>query len=324
MSFHGIVAHIEHDEAVITTMQRRKKINPLVVIRIFQKYQHNPDLFEELKNQISDDRDYYDLVDLIDALPLSYHTNIMNIIRSTRITNHSPYATQIMADIDNTTIENYCIAPVQYQNKAIVPGIMTLLKYFSRGKTTVSFISARPRIIERKSIQIINNLVSKQLRFTFLTGEIHHMIKYGMGRGMFSDQVVESSYIDMAQKKYTNYLALKQVFPYCRFIFLGDDTQGDPYLADMLTNSSPHNFAAIRMIAGRKLPTYILQNPRIYFHTSYFALIHVLISIGLINHTEILPMLQFEMDNQYNPMMYLCQNQVAKDMHYYKLIVNSK
>lgn len=324
MSFHGVVAHIEHDEAVITNMQRNRRVNPLVIMRIFYKYRYNPDLLEELKNQISDDRDYHDLIKLIDGLPQPYQTNVMDIIRTARIMENSPYGTQIIADIDNTTIENHCIGPVQYQDKYLVPGIMSILKYFSRGKTTVNFISVRPRIMERQSIHIINNLVSKQLRFTFLTGEIGHLIKYGIGCCMFCNDLKESSYYDMAVKKYNNYLALKKLFPHCRFIFLGDDTQGDVYFADMLTKTNINNFAAIRIISGRKLPDNVRENERIYFHTSYFALIHRWINEGLIDGDEIIPLVHFEMENQYNPTNYRCKSQVSKDLYYYKLIVNNK
>jgi len=321
MSFYGPIAHIDNDECIITDMQRHKRINPIIILNIFSKYQNTPELMEELKNKISDERDYFDIVDLVLKMELNYRNKILSLFQNNQLPYESAYATKIMADIDNTTLENSCIAPIVYKDKDIIPGIQTILKYFSQGKTTVSFISARPRQLERNSINTINNLISKQLRFSFLTGDIKSIGKWTIGKITFSKSIEEWSYTDMATKKFQNYLALKELYPHCRFIFLGDDTQGDAYFARMVVQHDPRNFAAIRIIAKRELPEYLFNHSKIYYHSSYFELIHRMILLGLIDKDIISPILEFEWSQQYHSYSYQ-QEQVNIDTYYVNLIQN--
>lgn len=317
----NIYEDIKQHEQIITTMQKKKMLMPIIIYNIFNNYRGNSDYLEELKNRISDERDYFDLINLLNNIPYNYSLMIKDIFNSTPISISSPYYTKMLVDIDNTTIENSAVARVQYQDRYIIPGIRSILKYFSNGKTTVDFISARPKIVERTSINMVNKLLSNDLRFSFLTGDIKALVKYIDGKITLSKTKLNNSYYHMAIKKYQNYLELKQIYPHCRFIFMGDDTQGDYYFAKMLVDNNQLNFGIIRQIADTIIQDDIKYHPRIFFHTSYFELIYKLILHGLINKEQIKQLLSSEVLYHYKWFNYIDKSQVAKDQYYYNIIM---
>lgn len=310
----------QHAEKIITNMQR-SVINSVLTQQIFSQF-IGEDL-EELKNRISDDRDYYDLVNLFGRISEPYRSMIINHFNSNYIPPNSIYATKIFSDIDNTTIENKTFAPVLYKDKDVVPGIRSILKYFSKCRTAVGFISARPKILERSSIDTVDRMFTKQLRFSFHTGDVSSITQYIIGKATLSESAVTNSYIQMAHAKYNNYLNLREIYPHCRFIFLGDDTQGDFYFAKLLVDHDPNNMAFIRQAVGTLIQPDIFYHPRIWFHTSYFELIYTLINDLIVDRTEISKLLQFEMLYQYDSLNYNSAEQIAKDKYYYNLIMGT-
>ncbi len=308
-------------ENIITNMQKTV-VNPLAVQQIFEKFT-GEDL-EEIKNKISDERDYYDLVDLFSRLSEPYRSTILTQFQTNIIPYNSVYSTKILADIDNTTIENKSFAPVYYKDKDIVPGVRSILKYFSNCKTTVGFISARPKLLERCSIHAVNRLLSGELRFSFHTGDMKSLSRYVVGTAISSSTQINTSYLEMAKTKFNNYLALVEIYPLCKFVFLGDDTQGDYYFAKMLVDHNPNNIAFIRQAVGTQIQYDILYHPRIWFHNSYFELIHRLISRQAIDSNKMRRLLHYEMTYQYDIKEYASRQQVAKDKYYYDLIMDNQ
>jgi hypothetical protein len=223
----------------------------------------------------------------------------------------------MMVDIDNTTLENATVAPITYANKELIPGLTGLLRYFSsHGATSIAFLSARPRLIERFSIDTVNRMLSSRLRFSFLTGTIEPIVDYVKGRVTGRSEYLERSYQKMADEKFNNYLQLKELYPSNRFVFLGDDTQGDPYLAYRLANQSEENWAAIRRVTNRPLPSEVLAHPRIFWHSSYFELAWTLVNAGLADPQRLVPLLLSEryQRDRYHP------GQVARDSRYLNLL----
>lgn len=273
---------IHTDEQLITMFQRLHLVAlPFVskkIFDIFNKYNQDCERLEELKNIVSNERDYFDLIDLVNQISDPYQSQIRQLFLNCRISNSSKYYYKLLVDIDNTTIENKSIAPISYQNHQIIPGLLGILRYFSgNGISTINFLSARPKIIENQSIHTINRKLSQDLRFSFLTGTLRPIINYTIGKIYKNLDKIEKSYYQMASEKFNNYLSLRELYPHCQFIFIGDDTQGDPYLAYQIVESDSLAWTAIRRVINKKLPMEIINHPRIYFHQSYFQLADILV-----------------------------------------------
>ena len=311
------------DENMITRYQKLHLVSIFSknIYNIFKNY--DGDQLEELKNSISNERDYYDLIDLINKMKPVYVQKLRGLFLNNKIEQSSPYYTKLLVDIDNTTIENQSIAPITYQNRMIIPGLTSLLKYYSgNGKSTVNFLSARPKLIENQSILLINHKLAKDIRFSFLTGTFKPIIKYTVGKLLNKKDEIQQSYLKMAYEKFNNYLELKLLYPNCQFVFFGDDSQGDPYLADKITNHNEKSWAAIRIVSDNYLPNEIKLNNRIIFHKSYYELAYRLIILGLANSLLACFILQ-EYQSTYQSTNYSVQ-QVEYDLHYIKQLYSIK
>lgn len=324
-----IQRELNNDERRITRYQRlhiiRYKSKKLV--KILRKYVNNSDVLEELKNLIADERDYFDFVDLIHSMKEPYRTQILKIFKSvTPIEKSSPYRHKMLVDIDNTTIENSDIAPIYYRDKDIVPGLAPVLLYFTgNGRSTTTFLSARPKSIELLSIRSIEKKISEDLRYSILTGTIKPICVYLKGK--IQDKItddeseIERSYQLMADEKYANFLELSKIFPHCRYIFMGDDTQGDPYLAHRLAETRDENgkrvcaWTAIRTVADKKLPSEIKNCKKILFHRSYYELMYRLIKKGYADCDNLLTLIEKDYRDNYDTDNY-DQDQVLYDKKY--------
>ena len=312
----------ERDDRVITRFQKMRLVgHPHIdrqILEIFYKYAGNSEQLERLKNLISNERDYHDLVDLVARMSLPYRQLLKELYWNTPVNQSSIYAIKMMVDIDNTTLENSTTGPITYVNRELIPGITSLLRYFSGdGETSVTFLSARPALIERQSIDMINSMLSSKLSFSFSTGTVNPILYYIKGK--FNGDL-ETSYLKMAEEKFSNYLQLKELYPMNRFIFLGDDTQGDPYIAYKLANHSGSNWTAIRRVTGRQFPVEITSHQRIYWHSSYYELAWILLQNGLATREPLVSMLSNEYQSTYQAHLYH-QGQVSRDHYYIKMLI---
>jgi len=226
---------------------------------------------EAVKNKVSEEQnDYTDLVDIIEMLPVK--DRIYKFFMQTTIPSSilPLYGTKVISDIDNTAFESR-ISNVKFVDGKIVPGFKPMVKFFTRNfKTTPTFISARPKLIENATIkQKREKLKASGFdAFSVMSGNAGTVGKYILSHisKIASSEAIALS--KMAQEKFENYLKLKRCYPHCRFIFFGDDTQADEVVARMIVANNPNNFAYIRRVKNSSGAS-IIEN-RVLHHSSYF------------------------------------------------------
>ena len=274
-------------------------------------------LLEELKNRISDERDYNDMIDLLKDLSIDTKSFLYTLFRNNHIPDSSKYKIKVISDVDNTAIENRCVAPVMYVDKELIPGYQALLHVLSADTTTSSFISARPSFIENLSIDTLAEKLDRSLKFNFLNGNLIPIIEL-MASKVFRDKVgTRRAYTHMANKKFYKFNELFHVYPHCKFIFFGDDTQGDYKFAKLLVESVPESMAFIRVCNGTKIdPKY--HSEYIVYHKSYYEVIYTLVCMEIIN----IESLDFILKDYYEKYDYWSydQRQVNYDKYFISLL----
>lgn len=258
----------------ITNLKKRDKIDQNLLLRVFKYFADqkiglfSPSL-EELKNQISDS-----MVDLIDKLSFSNRQYLLNLFKSNPIPNYSDYQVKIISGIDNTLSENKHTTTCRYRDQELVPGFQILLTMLSRNRTTITFISARPRFLTSDSM---NNLIRKlNVRVSFLSGDLYPFIKLILGRLCRFQHEINCSYRLMAKTKINHFKKLVKIYPHCRFVFFGDDTEGDYIFAKYLIDNQPNSVAFIRRCHQIWIDP-IYWSPRIIYHSSYYLVIYYLL-----------------------------------------------
>lgn len=213
----------------------------------------DPLVLERTKHLISEEeKDYLDLRALLTDLKNS--RNLLELLRTPSLNYFN--STIVLCDVDNTLLENHAIANIRYHNKSVIPGIVDLLNYLSKGFTTVTFLSARPKHIEGFSIAEIKSKLSEHsLRnFTFESGEIRGTVSFVAAKlssassEMRKKFAIESA-MEYARLKFESYLQFAELYPASRFVFFGDDTQGDAIAAWLILSHSAQNQAFIRRCA---------------------------------------------------------------------------
>lgn len=299
------------DEKEITSYQRGCMVRSKSkrILQILESYADDPETLEEMKNRISDERDYYDMVDLVPSLKKRHRKRLLNLFNFVDpIDSNSPYFYKMMVDIDNTTIENSVIAPIYYVDKMIIPGLMPILSLFTgAGQSTTTFLSARPKEIESLSIKGIEEHFDNNFRYAIQTGSLKPIAMYMKGKLLGDDEDLEKSYLEMANEKYENFKKLFAIHPQCKFIFMGDNTQGDPYLAYKLVKTKNNQgericaWTAIRIVGDRQYPHKLYENKRILFHSSYYELAYLLAKNEFANPKTLLKLVKQDYKNNYVP-----------------------
>lgn len=261
------------------------------IINLFlQAANISPDTFELVKHAVDcEGDDFLDVNNLLDDLKPVYRIHLLRLFKNVSPFVSYQYRTKVISDLDNTAIENAFVAPVPpgSKDKYPVKGFINLVnKLTMNGKTTVTFISARPRMIEKFSI--INTI--KKFRkegltnFVFEAGDLVGPIKLGVS--YFNTNYTWESSLHLGKIKMNSYLRILNVYPSSRFIFFGDDTQGDYIFAAFLVNHNPKNIAIIRKISLNPISPHniwddsmfpnilnkhlVLNNPRIIYHNDSY------------------------------------------------------
>jgi len=314
---------IKYFTNIIDNMQRINIYDENMIINIFQSALNNningySEELEEIKNIISDKRDYNDMIDLLEHLSTQTRFKLYQIFAKNIIPNDSYYKVIVISDVDNTAIENSIVAPVKYINKELIPGFQILIKLLSNNRTTTNFISARPHIVGNKSIDSLSNKINSDLKFSFLNGNIIPLIELVSAK-IFCDKIgIKRSYKHIAQYKFNKFNELLRIYPSCKFIFFGDDTQGDYIFAKYLVDSVSESIAFIRKCKFTKInPQY--YSPNIIYHQSYYSLILPLIRMRLLNINAI-PIILDDYRKNYIDYIYN-QEQVMIDKYFLQQII---
>lgn len=223
----------------------------------------SPDYLERVKHIVAEkDRDYTDLTDLISILQPETALKLLRLF-VTAAPNVTPkdYGTIVLSDIDNTSFENRSIAPCIYRNHHLIPGFVSLIRAI-RGLTTVTFITARPSELERSSICSKNDqLLEAGIReFSMKSGSIGGTVHYALYMALRASlkrstrsywiRRAQLSAIAYSERKIEAYLELKRAFPAARrFVFFGDDTQGDYLTSIFIARDMPTNACFVRMVS---------------------------------------------------------------------------
>jgi hypothetical protein len=266
------------DKAVvhITRLQKSLFIEEQSIIYMFKyiagtinkSYSEN---LEKLKNRISNESDYFDMVDLFKRLSSIGKLTLMNLFNYNVIPLDSPYKIKVISDIDNTLIENVNIAPNTYTNNELIPGITPLIKILSKN-TTTTLLSARPFIVENISIDLLKTKINREFSFSFLHGKLTPILKIILGKISNDQEKIQEAYRIMATNKFNKFKKLLEIYPHCKFIFFGDDTQGDQFFAEYLVRLKPDSIAFIRKCNN----TYVTYMQSIFYHESYLNVAYIL------------------------------------------------
>jgi hypothetical protein len=251
----------------------------------------SPDSLERLKNLVDhENHDFIDLNDLMDDLEEAAAARLYALFVRNAPFASKTFRIKVMSDLDNTAIENSAIAPLPAgaKNGFPVSGFVSFVSALTRdGATSATFVSARPKGIELQSIISARNKFEREglKNFTFKSGELISTVHYLTARAIRSQDEIWKSCVRFATLKNKCYCDLKDVYPASRFVFLGDDTQGDYIFAIMFVENRPGNVAFIRKIAqvgkgvhphkggvwdeGFITRSIASSHPRVFYHESY-------------------------------------------------------
>lgn len=316
-----MLANVDDALRILTKMQKRNHYDETLVLHVFswaanqKKDDKYSEVLEELKNKLSDERkDYYDLVDLMNALQLLPRLKLYEIFYTNIIPDNSPYKIKVISDVDNTAIENNKIAPAKYIDHELIPGYQALLHILTKDATATTFISARPALIEKLSIRKLSQKLDRSLKYSFMSGSFIPLIEMASSKLSCGYINVQTAYDTMSQFKYNRFREMFLAYPNCKFIFFGDDTQGDGRLAKYIVENVNNSIAFIRVCKG----TALLDINNVFIHRSYYEVLYKLIMMKIIEKDQIPYIINdfnyHYMRNQYDQM------QVAYDLYYIGII----
>ena len=306
----------------ITTMQNNNKINENIVLSIFttafnQKNEGFSNALEEIKHCISDKRDYHDMIDLMRNLSKTVQIKMYDLFHNNVIPKDSKYKYIVVSDIDNTAIENISIAKCKYINNELIPGYQLLLHLLTQDATSVTFISARPKQLEKATIASMAQKIDSNIKWSLLPGNTKLVSELFIAKLLTN----KSSFVyeKMGEEKMKSFQELALIYPHCTFIFFGDDTQGDYIFARKMTSKYKNSIAFIRKCKHPNNEDFNDISSNIFLHSSYFEVIYKLIS-----EFKIIPTSQIQFIIDYVSATYNCfaydNDQVQMDVYYLHLI----
>ena len=267
------------------------------------------EVVEAVKHRVSEEEsDFKDMGDLIADLQPDQSQYILRLFLSIAppISSlpFSQYSCVVLSDLDNTVIENLNVCTIHYVANDVVPGYVPITRALTcNWSTTLTFISARPKNFEIVSILSIKRVLADNgiHSFSFESGEISGTVLYAQsvaarlaGRVELANKLLLQAALLYAELKYQSYKKLVQIYPHAKFVFFGDDTQGDYIFGCRFVNDRPNNFAFIRRIAdypvspdgvcwpspataaagaGTTTPTPEAYPLSLIYHTSYYEAI---------------------------------------------------
>ena len=170
------------------------------------------------------------------------------------------HGVKVLSDIDDTFICNW--KDERYPKGTVYPGVRQL--YMELGND-VTFVTARPS--DRPGF------VEKATR--------DMLTKHGMGdatvlTGCFTKLLTNAS---IAEKKLTNFVEYAQLYPEVRFVFVGDNGQGDAMFGKRMLERAPERMEAVLIhhIGGTRL-----KHPGIKYFKTYVGAAHHMKKIGLL------------------------------------------
>lgn len=296
--------HASKRKLLSTTVDGKLISEKIVNILINIAYRTGGCGLEQAKSIIScESDDFADLLDLLDEIPTSCSTLLYLLFSGQLIIMTRPCTTcsiKILSDLDNTAIENFSIAipptvnDPSIKDKSIVKGYVDVINHLNSGNNCITFLSARPKLIERPSIIAIQQgLRDAGIRnFSFIGGSAMATSKF-IGWSIYSKLSSQTHHAlnaakTLAKSKWECFLKLEKAYPLSQFIFLGDDTQGDSIFAMNLLKRKHNAMAFIRHIAPfeTSISPYsklwddevfprqnIIHEPRFIAHTSYLDLL---------------------------------------------------
>lgn len=233
-----------------------------------------PEQIEQVKNKIDEEQDdFEDIGDILNKMSNKHKQLFYDFFyrNSLKLPKNSQFRIKVLCDIDNTLIENSYISPhTSFNTKDgnLIDGVIDVIKFLSP-VTTTTFISARPPIIENRSIRTLKiKLADAGIKsYTFKSGSIHSLYVY-----LFNQKL---SFEIMAKLKIQRFKEIEKVYPNSKFYFLGDDSQGDVLFARWLLEN---NSEAIAIIYKTGLPQkyHIPINPRFIYHSNYYDVLNLL------------------------------------------------
>lgn len=302
----------ECSDVIVSAHQRLRRLSSTttteattIIVAEFRKAYHLG-ILDRVKHSVNaEEDDFLDLTNLIADLPSSASTTLLSLFA---LPPRDPFSPEIIviSDLDNTAVENPWVAPVHYRSGDVIPGYLPLIRALTNNFRTVPIIiSARPAALEQRSIQKVkrqfevhHHVSPKSL--CFQSGTLPGTLWYGLYRsGVLSNRgtnyALENAVATYAQVKFQAYQQLQHIFPHAAFVFFGDDTQGDYRFACELVKTNPKHLGIIRRIAtnsvlgstetAKKSHGLDANNsqghaldPKIWVHTSYYEIIHRLLS----------------------------------------------
>eukprot|EP01066_Platyproteum_vivax_P001740 Platyproteum_vivax@DN12199_c0_g1_i1.p1 len=139
---------------------------------------------------------------------------------------------QVLSDIDDTLYPSLLDWGSPGYAGKLYPGVITFLTSLCIGpaetnKGGIIFITARPRELKKSTKRLLESKGIKS--FTIVPGSIQTFLHNN----------------SMAQKKFQNFQELVELWPECKFVWVGDSGQGDISFAKQMLLHYPDKIAAV-------------------------------------------------------------------------------
>lgn len=281
----GLAARINADVTSLIKARgcatERSALQAKIVEAFFMAAAMGGSVLEAVKHHVAREQsDFIDMRDLVEALSPKRQQSLLGLFQLHRPLNPQ-YLTIVISDLDCTAIERAAISTPVYYDGCVVPGFAPLVNALThQGITTMTFISARPKFMENWSIKKTASAIRSVglTAFSFEAGQLPGSAIFvaaqaadGASTKKLARRLLVASAKKFAKLKMDSYLKLQTIFPHARFVFFGDDAQGDYLFAQALVRHNEQNFAFIRDVAAPEMKVAALSDePRILYHRSYY------------------------------------------------------
>ena len=178
---------------------------------------------------------------------------------------------RVICDIDDTVYANW--KDEKFPKKTVYPGVMAFLSCLVNNPQDLVFLTARPK--DRGHLS--ERLTRRRLQGF---GFIDPVVLVGRWHQVHSDEVI-------LERKWTNVQRYHRLYPYDRFIFLGDSGQLDAVLVQKMDQAGLLCWAGIHEIEPKRTPLWKQNFPQANFFHSYAQAAYFAWKQGVLSKEEL-------------------------------------
>ncbi|MAA77748.1 MAG: hypothetical protein CL916_00695 [Deltaproteobacteria bacterium] len=196
-------------------------------------------------------RGYHNLYDLVyHELSASHRERLLAYF-----SNHDDQEgkVRVICDIDDTVYANW--KDEKFPKKTVYPGVLAFISCLVQNPQDLVFLTARPK--DRGHLS--ERLTRRRLQGFGFTDPV---VLVGRWHQVHSDEVI-------LERKWTNVQRYHHLYPYDRFIFLGDSGQLDAVLVQRMKRAGLLMWAGIHEIEPKRAPAWKQRFPEANFFHSY-------------------------------------------------------